>query len=158
MEGRLRSDQRGKSSNTYKESMRNLVLRILLDGPMHGYEIMKKIKQVTRNRWKPAAGTLYPLLDQLEEEGYIEVYSMAVSNVRGGRRIVYRLTEKGVREAARVIRGMAQYKFDIVMFYLVDGAIALKKQGFTIEYEEICGLIRQGYRRLGEAIGDKCRL
>ncbi|NOZ31097.1 MAG: PadR family transcriptional regulator [Crenarchaeota archaeon] len=156
MEGKLKGEYKEKGSTVYKESLRNLVMRILLDGPMHGYEIMKKIKEVTNNRWKPAAGTLYPLLDQLRQEGLIEVAEIAVSNVRGGRRIVYKLTDKGVQEAARIIKEKARAKFDVIIFYIIDGAIALKNHGMQKEYEEICQIIRQGYKRLGDVIDDKC--
>lgn len=156
MEGKLKGEYKERGSTVYKESLRNLVMRILLDGPMHGYEIMKKIKEVTNNRWKPAAGTLYPLLDQLRQEGLIEIAEIAVSNVRGGRRIVYKLTEKGVREAARIIKEMAGVKFDITIFYIIDGAVALKNHGMLKEYEEVCRVIREGYKRLGDVINEKC--
>lgn len=152
------SEYRSRASTRYKESLRNLVMRILLDGPMHGYEIMKKIKEVTRNRWKPAAGTLYPLLDQLRQEGYIEVANITVSNVRGGKKVVYKLTEKGVMEAARIIREMARVKFDFIVFYMIEGATALKSLGMKDEYEEICGLIRSGYEKLEKAIVELCEI
>ncbi|MEB3806515.1 MAG: PadR family transcriptional regulator [Desulfurococcales archaeon] len=147
-----------KASSTYRETLRNLVLRILLDGPMHGYEIMRRIKEITRNRWKPAAGTLYPLLEQLREEGLITVAGVEVSNVRGGKRIMYKLTRKGVEEAARIIKEKAQTKFDILIFYIVEGVVALKRHGLEDEYREICEAIREGYSKLGVVLEDRCGL
>ena len=59
------------------KEMRNGYLRIavltLLSGkPRHGYEIMKEIKERTGGFWRPTAGGVYPILQSLEEAGYIE--------------------------------------------------------------------------------------
>ncbi len=89
--------------NVYKESLRNIILRILAEGPMHGYEIMKMIERVTKGRWRPAAGTLYPLLEQLREEDLIDVERVENSGVRGGRKVVYRLTDKGWSKLAEIL-------------------------------------------------------
>jgi DNA-binding PadR family transcriptional regulator len=59
------------------KEMRNGYLRIavltLLSGKRrHGYEIMKEIKDRTGGFWRPTAGGVYPILQSLEESGYIE--------------------------------------------------------------------------------------
>lgn len=146
-----------RTQTVYKESLRNLVLRILLDGPLHGYEIMKRIEEVTNERWKPAAGTLYPLLEQLVEEGLIEVAEIEVNNVRGGRRIAYQLTDKGLEEATRIIKEAAKAKFDFTIFYIVRGARALRNYGLEDEYREICSIIKEGFSKLGVAIDENCQ-
>ncbi|MCE4620780.1 MAG: PadR family transcriptional regulator [Desulfurococcales archaeon] len=147
---------RERGSSVYRESLRNLVLRILLEGPRHGYEIMKKIEEVTNGKWKPAAGTLYPLLDQLRSEGLIEVDGIEVSRVRGGKRIRYRLTSKGMREAARMLMEKAETKFDIIRFYLVEGALWLRRAGLEEEYKAICEGIRRGFEKLGVFLEESC--
>ncbi len=147
---------REKGSSVYKESLRNLVMRILLEGPRHGYEIMKKIEEVTDGKWRPAAGTLYPLLEQLKNEGLIEVEDIEVTKVRGGRRIKYRLTRTGLEEAARILKNKAEAKFDIVRFYIIEGALWLKKAGLIDEYEAICNSIRRGYEKLGVFMDKAC--
>ena len=145
-----------KGSSVYRESLRNLVIRILLEGSKHGYEIMKRIEEVTNGKWKPAAGTLYPLLDQLKNEGLIEVDDIEVSKVRGGRRIKYRLTKAGLNEAARILKNKAEAKFDIVRFYIVEGAMWLKKAGLVEEYEAICNSVKEGFARLGAYMEKSC--
>ncbi len=147
---------RERGSSVYRESLRNLVLRILLEGPRHGYEIMKKIEEVTNGKWKPAAGTLYPLLDQLRSEGLIEVDGVEVSRVRGGKRIRYRLTGKGMREAARILIEKAETKFDIIRFYLVEGALWLRRAGLEEEYKAICEGIKRGFEKLGAFLEESC--
>jgi PadR family transcriptional regulator PadR len=69
---------------------RPLILWLISKGPRHGYEIHKEIKRLTGHRLKPA--TLYPLLNRLEEEGFLvsELLQKGRRNLR-----CYRLTEQG---------------------------------------------------------------
>ncbi|WP_062662730.1 PadR family transcriptional regulator [Aeropyrum camini] len=79
------SESSGSSrSNIIRESLRQLVLRVLAERPYHGYEIMNRIEEITYGAWRPAPGTLYPLLDQLKREGLIRVERMDKEGVKGG--------------------------------------------------------------------------
>ena len=75
--------------------VRNAVLALLIEGPMHGYQIIREIEERTGGRWKPSAGSVYPTLQLLADEGLIVP---AMENDRK----VYTLTEHGrpVAEAA----------------------------------------------------------
>lgn len=65
-------------------------MRILIEGPMHGYGIMKKLKEITG--LTPSPGHMYLLLRKLEREGLIEVDVVS----SGGRRMkIYRISDKG---------------------------------------------------------------
>ena len=71
-----------------------LVLSVLaVKGEAHGYEIMKSIEEITEGKWRPAPGSLYPLLMSLESEGLIECWSVGEGRVRK----VCRLTQEGIR-------------------------------------------------------------
>ncbi len=131
----------------YRESLRNVVIRVLAEGPMHGYEIMKRIEEITEGRWRPAPGALYPLLDSLLEEGLIEIERVDDKGVRGGKKKVYKLTEKGWRYLADHLRETATYKVWIVKYMLVLGARRLREHGMEAEAEEVC-------RRLSKALED----
>jgi DNA-binding PadR family transcriptional regulator len=72
--------------------VRPLILAVLHDQPMHGYQVMQELESRTGGRWKPSAGTIYPTLQQLEDEGMVRIEEA------DGRK-VYRLTDAG-REAA----------------------------------------------------------
>jgi DNA-binding PadR family transcriptional regulator len=74
-----------------------LILWLISQGPKHGYELIKEVKRLTGQKLKP--GVLYPLLYQLEGEGFL-----AGEWVRRGRRELkcYRLTEKGKTFLAKV--------------------------------------------------------
>jgi DNA-binding PadR family transcriptional regulator len=64
---------------------------------MHGYEIGKEVKRMTGRHLKPA--TLYPLLNRLEDEGFL-ISEVIADGRRQLRR--YQLTEKGQLFLARM--------------------------------------------------------
>ncbi|HLY20041.1 MAG TPA: PadR family transcriptional regulator [Bryobacteraceae bacterium] len=74
--------------------VRIAVLSLLSEGPKHGYELMKDLENRSGGSYRVSAGTMYPALQQLEDEG------MIVSEVQDGKR-VYQLTELGKQELAR---------------------------------------------------------
>jgi DNA-binding PadR family transcriptional regulator len=80
------------------------ILAALLDGPLHGYGIIKKAARLSNGRVRLAAGTLYGALDRLAEQGLVRADRQEV--VEGRTRRYYRLTDHGVhalqREAARM--------------------------------------------------------
>jgi DNA-binding PadR family transcriptional regulator len=51
--------------------VRAAVLALLADRPMHGYEMIKEIEERTDGAWVPSAGSIYPTLQMLEDEGLI---------------------------------------------------------------------------------------
>ncbi len=65
-----------------------LVLSVLQEKPMHGYEIMKALEERFHGFYKPSAGSLYPALGSLLGKGYVTV-------IGGERRKTYRITPKG---------------------------------------------------------------
>jgi DNA-binding PadR family transcriptional regulator len=65
---------------------------------MHGYEIARAVERTTNGCCSPTEGTIYPVLREFEEGGYVT----GQREVVGGReRKVFSLTEKG-RQAFRV--------------------------------------------------------
>ena len=51
--------------------VRAAVLALLAERPMHGYEMIKEIEERTGGAWTPSAGSIYPTLQMLEDEGLI---------------------------------------------------------------------------------------
>ncbi len=64
----------------------------LLDGPAHGYELIGRLEAKTGGMWRPSAGSVYPTLQLLEDEGLVS------GRDEGGKR-VFDLTEEGRAEA-----------------------------------------------------------
>ncbi len=50
--------------------LRFLVLKLLMEKPMSGAEIVEEIERETGGRWKPSSGSIYPLLAWLQDKGY----------------------------------------------------------------------------------------
>jgi DNA-binding PadR family transcriptional regulator len=61
---------------------------------MHGYELMKRLEERSGGIYRASAGTIYPTLQQLEDEGLV------ASETQEGKKI-YRLTDSGRRELER---------------------------------------------------------
>lgn len=71
--------------------VRNAILYLLSEEPMHGYQIIQELSERTNGVWKPSAGSIYPTLQQLEDEDLI------VASDETGKKI-YQLSDAG-REA-----------------------------------------------------------
>jgi DNA-binding PadR family transcriptional regulator len=80
------------------------VLAALLDGPLHGYGIIKRAADLSGGRVRLTAGTLYGALDRLAGQGLVE--AGGEERVDGRLRRYYRLTDVGLdalrQEAARM--------------------------------------------------------
>lgn len=57
---------------TQKGYIRIAVLILLNKKPHHGYEMMKAVEKRTSGFWKPTAGGIYPILQDLENSGYVK--------------------------------------------------------------------------------------
>ncbi|WP_430645115.1 PadR family transcriptional regulator [Agromyces sp. GXS1127] len=75
-----------------KGDVRAAVLALLAEKPMHGYQIINEIADRSGGAWKPSAGSVYPTLQLLADEGLI------TAEEEGGRK-TYTLTDAGTVEA-----------------------------------------------------------
>ncbi|ALL01807.1 Transcriptional regulator, PadR family [Pyrodictium delaneyi] len=89
------------ASQALEMRTRYMILLLLAEGPKTGYELIKRMKSLLAEVGGGASpGTVYPVLRDLEEEGYIE----SSEEPHGARqRKVYRITEKGVEQLLRMI-------------------------------------------------------
>ncbi len=74
--------------------LRLYLLNLLDEGPRHGYDIMQALSDRTGGTYTPSAGTIYPRLAKLEEEGL-------VTKTVDGRKTVYEITDAGRAEVAQ---------------------------------------------------------
>jgi PadR family transcriptional regulator, regulatory protein PadR len=70
-----------------------LVLTVIADGELYGYEIAQKVRELSGGAFAPSEGSLYPALHKLELDGALEATWR--ESDRGPRRRYYRLTKKG---------------------------------------------------------------
>lgn len=120
----------------YRDNLVWLLLLILSERPMHGYEIIKRIKELTGNQWKPAAGSIYPLLNYMRDAGLITVVNVE-EGVRGGRKIVYALSEKGWQQLVDVLRRKVTLYMNFMNLIIGVSLKSLESHGFEAESKAI---------------------
>ena len=84
---------RGGRGQIRRGEIRPLILAVLATRPMHGYEVIQELEAQSGGRWRPSAGSVYPTLQQLADEGLV------TSEDVDGRR-TFTLTEDGRASAA----------------------------------------------------------
>ena len=68
--------------------VRAAALVLLAEEPRNGYQLMQEIEERSEGNWRPSPGSVYPALQQLEDEGLVRVLQS-----EGGR--VFELTDAG---------------------------------------------------------------
>lgn len=86
--------------------LRLYLLALLDDGPRHGYEVIQDLEQRFNGLYSPSAGTVYPRLAKLEEEGLVE-------RSDEGRKAVYRITDAGRAEVRARQDDLAHLQVDL---------------------------------------------
>ena len=66
-----------------------VILRLISERPMHGYEVMKALEEESKGYYRPSPGSVYPTLQMLDDEGYVTVEE------QDGKKI-YTITDEGV--------------------------------------------------------------
>lgn len=72
-----------------------LILRLLAEKDMYGYEMIETLQKRSNNVFELKAGTLYPLLHGLEDKGFLTCYE---AEVLGKVRKYYSITKSGRKE------------------------------------------------------------
>lgn len=83
---------RGPGRRFFRQGeVRLALLSLLEDAPAHGYELMKRLEERSGGMYQASPGTVYPVLQQLEDEGLVRIQE------QDGKK-VYHLTETGREE------------------------------------------------------------
>ena len=77
-----------RATKARRGDVRAAILAVLAEQPMNGYQLIQEIAARSGGAWKPSPGSIYPTLQQLEDEGLVS------ADVDAGRR-VFTLTEQG---------------------------------------------------------------
>ena len=81
----------GRGPRVRRGDVRAAILDLLAEGqPWNGYQIIQEIGARTQGVWRPSAGSVYPALQQLEDEALIKAEAAGED-----RRRMYTLTEEG---------------------------------------------------------------
>ncbi|WP_219819566.1 PadR family transcriptional regulator [Pseudoclavibacter sp. AY1H1] len=124
--------------------LRLYLLSLLEDQPRHGYELIQALSERFDGTYSPSAGTIYPRLAKLEEEGLVTKHN-------DGRKSVYRITEAGRRELDSRREELASIEQD------VDSSVrrlaADVRHGLASAREEL----RAEFARLAQELGPDAR-
>src|SRR5258708_4812709 len=78
----------GRGPKARRGDVRAAALLLLAEAPRNGYQLMQEIEKRSNGVWRPSPGSMYPVLQQLEDEGLVRPEGPE------GRR-VYQLTDEG---------------------------------------------------------------
>lgn len=70
------------------DELQNLTLALLVEKPLHGYQIIKELEELSHGFYKPSPGMIYPVLAFLEES------NLALPEMDGAKKL-YTITEEG---------------------------------------------------------------
>jgi DNA-binding PadR family transcriptional regulator len=79
---------RWRGPKARRGDVRAAILAVLAEQPMNGYQIIQEIAERSGGVWKPSPGSIYPTLQQLEDEGLV------TADAATGRR-TFQLTDEG---------------------------------------------------------------
>jgi transcriptional regulator len=88
-----------RPSDLVQGTLKLLLLKILALGPLHGWAISLRLKQVSGDVLQVSDGSLYPALHKLEHEGWIKSEWKTTENNRRAK--FYSLTRSGQAQLAR---------------------------------------------------------
>jgi DNA-binding PadR family transcriptional regulator len=80
----------GRGRKARRGDIRTAALLLLAEEPRNGYQIMQEVQERSDGVWRPSPGSVYPALQQLEDEGLIRS-----SEGGGGTGKVFELTDAG---------------------------------------------------------------
>jgi DNA-binding PadR family transcriptional regulator len=85
----MRESRGMRGPRARRGDVRAAALALLAEQPMNGYQIIQQIRERSGGVWQPSPGSVYPALQQLEDEGLVSATAS-----EGGRR-AYQLTDEG---------------------------------------------------------------
>ncbi|MGC8730288.1 MAG: PadR family transcriptional regulator [Candidatus Micrarchaeia archaeon] len=78
-----------------KGILKPLILKLISEKPMHGFELMEQIFERTNGFWRPGPAAIYPALEWLEAKGYIRQVDSSAKPEKA--RNEYEITEEGLK-------------------------------------------------------------
>lgn len=139
--------------------VRAALLSLLHEGPRNGYQMIQDIEERSRGVWRPSPGSVYPALQQLEDEGLVS------SDESGGSR-TYRLTDPGREQAERHLDGEApwdgvartvpadRHELRLLWASLNEAFAHLTRTGTDRQVDEAKKLIRQTRRSVFQILAE----
>ena len=143
-------EQRSSAPRMGRGDVRAAVLALLLERPMHGYQIINEIDERSGGTWKPSPGSVYPTLQLLADEGLV-----AVDEADG--RKTYALTDEGRFAAEAAGEKPAPWSsresgrasaLPKAGFELAQAATQVARSGSPEQVHEAVGILEDARRKL----------
>lgn len=100
-----------ENSQLLKGTLTTVILKLLNDNHrMYGYEMTKKVKEITNGSLLITEGALYPALHKLEAEGHIK---STIEQFENRPRKYYQLTTDGKKEAKKKLSDLFNFINDL---------------------------------------------
>jgi len=141
--------------------IRTAILQLLLEKPMHGYQVIQELETRSRGAWRPSPGSVYPTLQQLEDEGMVRT-----TESEAGRR-VYELTDGGRAEAKATSAGTPPWEevggtvdddlaaLRDLFFQTAAATWQVARAGTSKQLEQAHEILRDARRRLYQLLADE---
>jgi len=135
--------------------IRTAVLISLREEPAHGYEVMRRLEEMSGGLWRPSPGSVYPQLQMLEDEGLVRS-----SEVSGSR--TYSLTDTGrsaAEKAAQTWQGTGEgddqiRALRIAVGQLMSAAKQLSGAGESSQVERGIAVINKARKELYQILAE----
>lgn len=139
--------------------VRGEVLTALLEGPAHGYEVIRRLEERSEGLWRPSPGSIYPTLQLLEDSGMVR------ASEQDGRR-TYELTDEGRAEAeqhaatsAEAAAGDSERQSQIgvrdAAVQTLKAAMQVAGVGSADQVERAVGVLRQARQALYKILAEE---
>jgi DNA-binding PadR family transcriptional regulator len=138
--------------------VRVAILAVLAEGARHGYEIMRELEARSGGAWRPSAGSIYPTLQMLEDDGFVR------SEDDGDGRRVYSITDGGraelkARQRDRAAQGEdppwernpedePHHGLRDATFQLLQAAVQVARAGTSDQIAKALDIVREAKRKL----------
>jgi DNA-binding PadR family transcriptional regulator len=147
----------GRGQRARRGDVRAALLVLLAEEPRNGYQLMQEIERRSDGVWRPSPGSVYPALQQLEDEGLVQAAESegkrAFELTAEGREYVAANREELGNPFEAATGGMDEGVFDLrgLMFQVGAAAMQVAAAGHTDEARKILADTRRAlYKILAE--------
>ncbi len=105
-----------------KRGLRMAIVTMLASSPKNGVELMDEIERMTQGWWRPSPGSVYPVLEQLtndgmvrkKEDGRYELTEKASDELEGSFGHAFGKRERSIDEMFDEVSGLVSYMEELV--------------------------------------------
>ncbi len=139
-----------------------LLMLLSLESPLNGYQLMQGLEDRSEGRWRPSPGSVYPALQQLEDEGLIRSAHIEGESGRafeltdaGRKHLEERGEQKPPWEPSQEDEGNPRMNFRHSIGGVVRAAAHVAQDGTPEQAEEALKILEEARRKLYRLLADE---